>query len=73
MYLYPKGSRQGTDLLQWVLRLTEWIDDQRYAVGEIPAAAAYVSVLVYTSKASTYCKAVNGRSIAVIDIVESKA
>jgi outer membrane protein OmpA-like peptidoglycan-associated protein len=52
--------------------LTTAITDQRYALAEIPAKSVHVSVLIFSSKADGYCKALNGRTIAVIDIVEAK-
>lgn len=48
------------------------IIDQRYAAAELPDGA-HVSVLTYSVKDNHLCKALNERTIAVVDIVEAKA
>jgi outer membrane protein OmpA-like peptidoglycan-associated protein len=49
------------------------IADQRYMAAEIPNRGAHVSILTYSLQPRTpACKAFSGRTIAVIDIVESK-
>jgi OmpA-OmpF porin, OOP family len=52
------------------------ITDQRYTAAELPSSGAHVSVLAYTivapGRADT-CLGINGRTIAVVDIIEAKA
>jgi outer membrane protein OmpA-like peptidoglycan-associated protein len=73
MYLYPRDRVKDPSFSNGYCALTEHIDDQRYAVAEIPGASARVSLLVYTSKAGSGCNAFNSRTIAVVDVIESKA
>jgi OmpA-OmpF porin, OOP family len=47
--------------------------EQRYAAMELPKNNAYVSVHAYTVKNNVYCDAFNGRTIAVVDVLELKA
>jgi OmpA-OmpF porin, OOP family len=75
MYLYgpervidPHGSNG-------YCALAEKITDQRYAAAELPEPGAHVSVLTYTIVApgtSDVCHGFNGRTIAVVDILEAK-
>jgi outer membrane protein OmpA-like peptidoglycan-associated protein len=51
----------------------ERIEDQRYLAAELPEHAAHVSVLAYTLKGGSFCKALAGRTVAVVDLVEAKA
>lgn len=62
---YPFGSNG------WCAMMSN-VSDLRYAASELPGA--HVSVLTYTLDAGTneYCKALNGRTIAIVDIVEDK-
>jgi OOP family OmpA-OmpF porin len=52
---------------------TRHITEQRYFAAEVPASGAHVSVLAYTLKADLCCKAFNGRTIAIVDIVEARS
>ncbi len=52
--------------------LTERIKDQRYLAAALPAQQAHVSVLAYTLKAGSSCEALDGRTVAVVDLVESQ-
>jgi OmpA-OmpF porin, OOP family len=51
------------------------VADIRYAAAELPDAAAHVSVFTYTLKVGSnqYCKALNDRTIAIVDVIEAKA
>ncbi len=49
------------------------IPGQRYTAAELPDSGAHVSVLTYTVRDNLYCKAFNNRTVAVVDIIESKA
>jgi len=55
--------------------MMEDVADLRYAAAELPDAGAHVSVLTFTLKVGSnqYCKALNERTIAIVDIVEAKA
>lgn len=47
--------------------------EQRYAALELPKANAFVSVLAYSLNGGTYCKALENRTIMVVDVLELKA
>lgn len=49
--------------------------DQRYALGRFNAngAETTVAVLTYVSKDDLYCKAFNGRTVALVVVIEAKA
>lgn len=71
MYLYPESRVSDPYKSNGYCALTADIGDQRYTAAELPDG--HVSVLAYTLKDQLYCKAFNGRTIAVVDIVEAKA
>ena len=76
MYLYP--IERITDLpgSTGYCAVADRITDQRFMVAELPDRGAHVSVLTYTIRAPGQhdaCKALNDRTIAVVDIVEAKA
>jgi outer membrane protein OmpA-like peptidoglycan-associated protein len=73
MYLYPEDRIKDRPFSNANCAVASRIADQRYLVAEIPSSAAHVSVLAYSLKAGTYCEALNGRTIAVVDVVEGKA
>jgi OOP family OmpA-OmpF porin len=76
MYLYPIERVSDENFTAGNCAQTEHINDQRYAVAELPSANAHVSVLTYTIIAPGerhYCKALNDRTVAVVDIIEEKA
>jgi OOP family OmpA-OmpF porin len=76
MYLYDAARIQDKDGSTGYCAVAEKITDQRYLAAELPAAGAHVSVLTYTLVAPAQhhsCHALNGRTIAVVDIVEAKA
>ena len=76
MYLYPADRIQDPDGSTGYCAVAEKITDQRYLAAELPAAGAHASVLTYTLVAPAAhhsCHALNGRTIAVVDIVEAKA
>ena len=75
-YLYP-GER-----LTEAWRTNGWcavaskINSQRYTAAEIPSSGLHVSVLTYTidePDKSDGCVAFNGRTVAVVDLIEAKA
>jgi outer membrane protein OmpA-like peptidoglycan-associated protein len=52
---------------------TERIHDQRYLAAALPDAPAHLSVLAFVLKTGQSCRALNGRTIAVVDLIEGKA
>ena len=55
--------------------MTERIRDLRYTAAELPESAAHVSVMAYTIVSPgphDSCRALNERTIAVVDLVEAK-
>lgn len=72
MYLFPEERITDPDFSNGHCVMTGQIADQRYTAAELPESSGYVSVLTYTLKDDLYCKAFNGRTIAVVDILEAK-
>jgi OmpA-OmpF porin, OOP family len=76
MFLYPIDRITDTYVSNGYCALTEHISDQRYLSAELPAQGTHISVLVYTlvvPNPSDGCRAFNGRTIAVVDIIDGKA
>lgn len=73
MYLYPAERIQDADFSNGSCAQTSDIVDQRYSAAELPSDGAYVSVLTYTMHDDLYCKAFDGRTIAVVDMIQSKS
>jgi len=74
MYLYPEERITEPRHSNGYCAMTERIADQQYTAAEVPGA--HISVLAYrikTSHPQASCKALNDRTIAVIDIVEAKS
>jgi len=75
MYLYAPDRVTDPHGSNGYCALAERITDQRYSAAELPASAAHVSVLTYTIVApdkSDPCLGFNGRTVAVVDILEAK-
>jgi outer membrane protein OmpA-like peptidoglycan-associated protein len=72
MYLYPEERITDQAFSNGHCAITAEINNQRYAVAELPESGAYVSLLVYTLEDTLYCKAFNDRTMAVVDIIEAK-
>jgi OmpA-OmpF porin, OOP family len=75
MFLYPPERVIGAHGSNAWCALAEGITDQRYTAAELPQSGAHVSVLAYTIVSpgtQDPCKAFNGRTIAVVDLVEAK-
>jgi outer membrane protein OmpA-like peptidoglycan-associated protein len=73
MYLYPEERVVDSYGSSGHCAITQRITDQRYFAAEIPDKGAHISVLAYMLKPSTgWCGALNGRTIAVVDILEAK-
>lgn len=74
MHLWPEEKIKDKAFTNGHCAQTSRITDQRYAVFELPAGKAYVSVLAYTIKdGGNYCKAFTNRTIAAVDVIELKA
>jgi outer membrane protein OmpA-like peptidoglycan-associated protein len=76
MYLYPAERITEPHGSNGWCAMQEKITDQRYASAEIPSAGAHVSVLTYAIVApdrNDVCLGFNGRTMAIVDIVEAKA
>lgn len=76
MYLYPQERVTEAHGTNGYCAMAEEITDQRYFAAELPAAGAHVSVLAYTVVSPgeyDACKTFNGRTVALVDIVEAKA
>jgi OmpA-OmpF porin, OOP family len=75
MYLYPPERVIDAHGSNGWCALAENITDQRYTAAELPQSGTHVSVLAYTIVApdrSDPCLGFNGRTIAVVDIIEAK-
>jgi len=72
MVLYPEERITDAAFSNGHCAMTEGIKDQRYLAAELPQQQAHVSVLAYTLKAGSYCKALDGRTVAIVDYVEAK-
>jgi OOP family OmpA-OmpF porin len=73
MYLYPADRIQDADFSNGSCAQERRISDQRYLSAEIPAENAHVSVLAYTVHDDRYCIQLNGRTIAAVDILQTKS
>lgn len=73
MYLYPEERISDPNFSNGKCALTSKITDQQFMVAELPQNNVHLSVLTYTLQDNLYCKAFNGRTIAIVDIVEAKA
>ncbi len=75
MYLFPPERVTEPHGSNAYCALAEKITDQRYTAAELPASGAHISVLTYTIVApdrSDPCLAFNGRTVAMVDILEAK-
>lgn len=75
MYLYPPERVIDPHGSNGWCALAEKITDQRFAAAELPQSGAHVAVLAYTIVApdrNDVCRGFNGRTVAVVDIVEAK-
>ena len=74
-YLYPGERLTEPRWTNGWCAVTANINSQRYTAAEIPDSA-HVSVLTYTidePQKTDACNAFNGRTVAVVDLVEAKA
>ena len=76
MYLYPGEKLTEPWWTNGWCAVASKINSQRFMAAEIPDSGAHVSVLTYTidePEKSDGCVAFNGRTVAVVDLVEAKA
>lgn len=73
MYLFPQESISDPVFSNGYCAMTDRINDQRYTAAEFPAVGSHVSVLTYTLKGGSFCKAFKNRTIAIVDLIETKA
>ena len=73
MFLYPQERIQDAEFTNGSCAQKRGISDQRYLAAEIPAEGAYISVLTYTLHDDSSCKTFDGRTIAAVDILQTKA
>ena len=73
MFLYPAERIQDPDFSNGSCAQTRNISNQRYLAAELPGESAYISVLAYALHDDGYCKELNGRTIAAVDILQTKS
>jgi outer membrane protein OmpA-like peptidoglycan-associated protein len=73
MVLRPAERIPDPPLSTGACAQTERIQDQRYLAAALPEDQAHVSVLAYSLKTGHSCRALDGRTIAVVDLIEAKA
>lgn len=73
MFLRPEERITDKPFTNGNCAMTERIKDQRYLAAALPEQNAHVSVLAYAVKGSSYCKALAGLTVAIVDVVEAKA
>ena len=73
MYLFPEERITDPRYSMGWCAMTASITDQQYAALEVPETKLNVSVLTYILKDKYNCKALNDRTIAIVDIVEAVA
>jgi OOP family OmpA-OmpF porin len=72
MFLYPDDRIQDENFSNGSCAQRSNISDQRYLAAELADEDTYVSVLAFTLHDDGYCKALNGRTITAIDILQTK-
>lgn len=74
MYFFHESDLKDEAFSNGACALTSGINDQRYFTARVPQEAgdAYVTVQTYTLIDDLYCKELNGRTIAVVQVLEPK-
>jgi len=74
-YFFYDDDLKDADFSNGKCALTSTITDQRFFAAKIPQgdADAYLTVQTYTMIDDLYCKELNNRTIAVVNVVEPKA
>ncbi|NCA70815.1 MAG: flagellar motor protein MotB [Sphingobacteriia bacterium] len=73
MVLRPAERIADPPLSTGACAQTERIQDQRYLAASLPDSLGHLSVHAYVLQTGHSCRALNGRTIAVVDLVEGKA
>ncbi|EJN04609.1 OmpA family protein [Phyllobacterium sp. YR531] len=75
MIFFREGDLKDEAFSNGACALTPAIKDQRFFSAKIPASDGdtYVTVQTYTMLDDLYCKALNGRTIAIVHVVEPKS
>ncbi|KAF0188847.1 MAG: outer membrane protein/peptidoglycan-associated [Desulfobulbaceae bacterium] len=73
MYLWPEENIKDKHFTNGHCAQTVRTNEQHFVAFELPAKNAYVSVLAYSVKDNSYCKAFNNRTVVVVDVFERKA
>ena len=74
MHFFHESDLKDEAFSNGACALTSGINDQRYFSAKVPQADgdAYVTVQTYTMIDDLYCKELNGRTIAVVHVLEPK-
>ena len=72
MFLTPEDKIKDKAFTNGRCAQTTRTGEQRYAALELPNSNAFVSVLAFTMGDSTYCRAFEGRTVIVVDVLELK-
>jgi OmpA-OmpF porin, OOP family len=72
MVLRPDEQIQDAAFSPGSCTQRERISNQRYTVGILSESGAHVSVLAYTVQPGHSCRAFKGRTVAAVDIIQSK-
>lgn len=70
MYLWPEDNLNAPYHSDAYCAQTSKISDQRYGLIHVPEASAFVSVHTFVFDAISGCKAINGRTVTILDIVK---
>lgn len=73
MYLWPEERVKDKNFTTGNCAQTVRVTEQRYTALELTKSNAFASVLAYTPREESYCKALAGRTIVVVDLIELKA
>lgn len=75
MYFFHEGDIKDANFSNGSCALTAGINDQRFLAAKIPQedGDAYVTVQTYTLIDDLYCKVLNGRTVALVHVLEPKA
>jgi outer membrane protein OmpA-like peptidoglycan-associated protein len=74
MYSYPDDQIRAPSFSNGRCAVTSNIDDQRYGVMKFTSGGAdsYVSVHAYVMHDTLYCKALDGRTIVIVNVLDLK-
>lgn len=75
MYFFHEGDLKDASFSNGACALTAGVNDQRFFAAKIPQedGDAYVTVQTFSLVDDLYCKALNGRTIALVHVLEPKA